>query len=303
MKRVFTGLVITICFFELFISCSKDNNNDPVDPSNVETFLTKETIKEMNNGTLYTDVSLYFYDNSKRLLKIVRESGHSKGSSEVDYIYNTDGTLNKTISSNEYVESYYYENNNIVYVIYSGSYGSDTLFLYYNNDGKIQRTTHNRNHSIYSGKVFETIDYSLDVNGIVTKRIVNFKNYDGEYNLWEYFIDTTLFLYSPNGNLTSYIKNKYNMLTDERTWYKYEYEYDSKLNYWTTKHLPKEELFIEMLFPDNDFAKNNTILTTYASSTGDYEANIRNINSYNSKGYPLLISANWGSIELEYSDN
>lgn len=302
MKRIFSICIFATCCTALFISCSKDNNNEP-GPSNVETYLSKETIKESYNGTLYTDVSMYFYDNSRLLTKIVRESSHSKSSSEVDFIYNTDGTLNKTVSSNDYVESFYYENNKIQKVIYSSSDVSDTLFLFYNNNGKIQRTIHNIDHSIFSGKLSETVDYTLDNNGKVNKRIESRKNYDGENNLWEYYIDTTNFEYSSNGNLTSSISNKTDMLTNERTWVKYEYEYDSKLNYWSTKHFPKEYLFIESLYPDRDYSTNNITLTTFTSSTGGFEANIRNITNYNSNGYPIFITANWGSIELEYSVN
>jgi len=303
MKKIFSSCILAICCYTFFISCSKENSNDPNNPSNVETYLTKETIKEMYHGTLYTDVSMYFYDNLKRLLKVVRESSHSKSSSEVDFIYNTDGTLNKTVSSSDYIESFFYENNKIQKVIYSSSDGSDTLYLFYNNDGKIQRTIHNIDHNIFSGKLFETVDYTLDNNGKVNKRIKSRKNYNGENNLWEYYIDTTNFKYSSNGNLTSSIRNKTDMLTNERTWDKYEYEYDSKLNYWFTKHSPKEYLFIESLYPDRDYSTNNITLTTFTSSSGGFEANIRNITNYNSNGYPIVITANWGSIELEYSEN
>jgi hypothetical protein len=156
---------------------------------------------------------------------------------------------------------------------------------------------------MFSTKVNESVDYTLGNDGKITKKIGSLKQYDGENNLWDYSIDTIYFEYSSNNNLTSENRYKTDMLTNERTWSKYEYKYDSKLNYWLTKHFPQEYLFIELLWPDRDYSTNNITLTTYNSSSGTYDANIRNITNYNTNGYPLIITANWGSIELEYSEN
>ncbi|MFA5971700.1 MAG: hypothetical protein WC780_05050 [Lentimicrobiaceae bacterium] len=312
MKKIVFIAIVALTVSFVTNSCSKDtNSNDPDDPTNVETYLTKEIIKK-SSGTLYTMNSMYFYDNSKRLKKIVVEEitySNSKSSYEVDFIYNTDGTLDKTISSDGYVSIFRYINNKLSKVIETGTDWNDTyndtLYLYYDNSGQILKTTEFSYWSFSSGSVNkreEADEYELNSNGRITQIKKTFKKYgNGELDIHN--MEIIIYEYSSNGNLISSNSVKTDILTNEESWIKYQYEYDAKLNYWPTKHFPKEYLFIEMLYPDDVYSSNNTTLSTYTSSSGDYEANIRNITNYNSNGYPITITANWGSIELEYSQN
>lgn len=310
MKKIVFIAIVALTVSFVTNSCSKDtNSNDPDDPSNVEIYLSKETAKEMDDWTLYTDVSLYFYDNSKRLKKIVWENSHSKSSSEDDFIYNADGTLDKTISTGGYMSIFEYINNKLSKIIETGTDDgaayNDTLYLYYDNSGQILKTTEFSYWPHSSGSVNnseEAVEYELNSSGSITKRKVTYKEYrDGELVI--HHTENIIYEYSSNKNLISSNSDKTDMLTNEESWIKYQYEYDAKLNYMPTKHFPKEYLFIGMLYPDDVYSSNNTTLRTYTSSSGYYEANISNITNYNSNGYPITITGNWGSIELEYSQN
>lgn len=306
MKAKILTSIAVFCLSVVLLSCTKEKETDAdtedlTDPANSELFLSKVIRKDKFGSIL--DSTLYYYDSEGRIERII------EGGIEYKFLYNNNGTFNRYLiisMDGVYIsETFHYDNTmKIKYVEnrrMSDSSDPDTTFLIYDNTGRIQGSI----RKVYAG-LTNSIEYEITTQFQLDDkdRIVFAYSKENDYNnpLGGSF-DTTYYKYDPNGNL---ISRDYYSAGYSSTYYSKEtYEYDSKLNYWPTMHLPKEYVFFRMLNPYPDYSLNNLKLRTLEQPGGYYIMIIYEIIEYIDLGYPKIIKAKesgW-SREFLYSES
>lgn len=180
MKRLFFALIASTSL--LFISCSKDSNNDQTDypyvPNSSSLLIKKITsVEEVSKSTYIT---LFKYDEKKRVdtMEFYTDANTEPNAYQV-YTYNTDGTIQKfeyfeggvlndkelyTYTDNHVEGIYSYLESETWYedekeVLYYNTTGLVDSVVYYNNN--ISKTTTWNEDSYYS--------YAWDNNNLVSE--------------------------------------------------------------------------------------------------------------------------------------
>lgn len=288
MKRFYLKSVIYLCSALILTSCSKKNEDSPINPSSDNIYLSKEIVSEDSYSWNIT----YLYDNLNRPLKIVY-SGDFDGTTE--FTYNADGTLLKVIGWNS-TDEYRYKNQKLEFIISQGSQSIDTAFFNYDNNGVLVSSEQKGRRGSFHGHPV-IVKYSFDSNGYLLSRFENNTDSGGES-----YYDSTFYSWNANGNLTGLVEAT-NIFFGNIQKSNDTYEYDSKTYYRRAIHYPKEFLFIMGLSPDTDencICTNNCIIEKTTNANGEQSTTVFNISAYSTSNYPLMIISEHSTVELEY---